>query len=711
MKKINTRTRLLSAFVAVMFTLTMLGAFPAIAAPQFGGFDPNVDQSGTVTPGTSQTTETPKFGGVSEDLPTVTPSESTETEKPDLSGGIQFDPADVTVGNTVYLNAPDGTNLKGMKVSAYQVLTESTDVNGYKEYRVTADFVEFFNKAGYIEAAKEAKGTVYVTYDADNNQLKYSTKYEYGAIRVSDDLDTGDFFEANLLAEILGEGDKNGMATKAADAQTISEYLRRYVKANDIEPGVTKTAKNGQDSITLPGLNDGYWFILSENAPAGVANVKTVLKATDGEDYRMDLKAEYPKFEKTVENNGESFDDGHGAFATVGDVLDYKISFAAHDMSEYTDAISFGLPEKYQSLYTFVIKDTMEHQVMSPSYFENDEDEEYPYYFMVTFEEFGQSVKFVDLTLAELRALELDGDYYPLSWIATVKNNGFDFELDFKVDQLQKLWTNNLVEAKFGQNVTLTVEYKAELTSDAVTKNGNHAEIEYSNDPKVPDQTVEDDDDTDVFTYGLNIDKKFSDGKGNFEDVVFNLYKAVQSTAGGFGLFDGALWDNFLGNGSSKNPAAPVVKKDGDAIVLQYNGEYYHTLDSYSTDHNLGIDLKLDKDGNLNIFGLAPGLYILEEVSTSDGYKLADKIVIWIDADGDTHVMKLGGVWEGSTWLNPVVDEENGRQYFDFEVLNQKGFDLPSTGGMGILLFGIGGVLLIAAAAYILLSQRKREEA
>ena len=46
--------------------------------------------------------------------------------------------------------------------------------------------------------------------------------------------------------------------------------------------------------------------------------------------------------------------------------------------------------------------------------------------------------------------------------------------------------------------------------------------------------------------------------------------------------------------------------------------------------------------------------------------------------------------------------------YFKFEVENQKGFSLPETGGMGTYLFTIGGIVIMAGAAFALIAMKKR---
>ena len=46
--------------------------------------------------------------------------------------------------------------------------------------------------------------------------------------------------------------------------------------------------------------------------------------------------------------------------------------------------------------------------------------------------------------------------------------------------------------------------------------------------------------------------------------------------------------------------------------------------------------------------------------------------------------------------------------YVNTTVINNKGFSLPETGGMGTYLFTIGGIVIMAGAAFALIAMKKR---
>ena len=49
-----------------------------------------------------------------------------------------------------------------------------------------------------------------------------------------------------------------------------------------------------------------------------------------------------------------------------------------------------------------------------------------------------------------------------------------------------------------------------------------------------------------------------------------------------------------------------------------------------------------------------------------------------------------------------------GDGYVSTTVTNNKGFNLPSTGGMGTYIFTIAGLVIMAGAAFLLIASKKR---
>lgn len=224
----------------------------------------------------------------------------------------------------------------------------------------------------------------------------------------------------------------------------------------------------------------------------------------------------------------------------------------------------------------------------------------------------------------------------------------------------------------------LEVTYTATVTKDAITtgKDGvsNTAKLEFSNKPgsagtgttgetPAPEKPT-------FYTFNIKVDKTFDPvltGE-EYKKVIFSLTNAA-----------------------------------GTNVTLAANGGD----GKYIFDKNGTVTaLKLDADKNLTISGLAAGTYYLDETATAAGYNLLKgKIKIVISPTYDTNG-KITGYDNSTTY---VPDETNTATV---EVLNKKGFTLPSTGGQGMVALVAAGICLMAAMVVLMVSyMRKRRNA
>ena len=224
----------------------------------------------------------------------------------------------------------------------------------------------------------------------------------------------------------------------------------------------------------------------------------------------------------------------------------------------------------------------------------------------------------------------------------------------------------------------LEVTYTATVTKEAITtgKDGvsNTAKLEFSNKPgsegtgttgetPAPEKPT-------FYTFNIKVDKTFNPvltGE-EYKNVIFSLTNAA-----------------------------------GTPVTLATNGgDGKYIFDKNST----VTDLKLDADKHLTISGLAAGTYYLDETATAAGYNLLKgKIKIVISPTYDTNGKITG--YDNSTTYKP--DATNTATV---EVLNKKGFTLPSTGGQGMVALVAAGICLMAAMAALMVSyMRKRRNA
>lgn len=190
-------------------------------------------------------------------------------------------------------------------------------------------------------------------------------------------------------------------------------------------------------------------------------------------------------------------------------------------------------------------------------------------------------------------------------------------------------------------------------------------------------------DGTFVYTFKVKVHKIADDTQKGLKDVEFDLYK--------------------------KDENGIVTGKDAEALGLNPNKRWTKVNKE---------PLKTDANGNVEQGGLANGEYYLVETKTASGYNLLKapvKVTLSIQAETtwtDTYIYD-----ENGNMLKHTVDKKNttfsggdegGKTEYTVTVVNRKGFDLPTTGGFGTLLFSGIGVLLVVAGVGVLLSLKKK---
>ena len=122
-------------------------------------------------------------------------------------------------------------------------------------------------------------------------------------------------------------------------------------------------------------------------------------------------------------------------------------------------------------------------------------------------------------------------------------------------------------------------------------------------------------------------------------------------------------------------------------------------LKPFITDYEWGY---VDENGVLTFEGLGEGTYTITELVAPNGYNLLkDPITITITANATL---------EGCTWT--VKNGETGLtagadHLFAFDVENNSGTELPSTGGTGTTIFYILGSLLVVVAGVVLVTRKR----
>lgn len=193
-------------------------------------------------------------------------------------------------------------------------------------------------------------------------------------------------------------------------------------------------------------------------------------------------------------------------------------------------------------------------------------------------------------------------------------------------------------------------------------------------------------DSTFVYTFKVKVHKIADDTQKGLENVEFDLYKKDE-------------------NGTVTGAAAKALGLDPNEKWTKVNE----------------APLKTDANGYVEQGGLANGEYYLVETKTASGYNLLKAPVkVTLSIQAKTTWDETSVYDEHGNLLKHTVDkktttfsggDEGGKTEYTITVVNRKGFNLPTTGGFGTLLFSGIGVLLVVAGVGVLLSLKKKNRA
>lgn len=257
--------------------------------------------------------------------------------------------------------------------------------------------------------------------------------------------------------------------------------------------------------------------------------------------------------------------------------------------------------------------------------------------------------------------------------------------------------------------VTLTIKYEAALQPGAVATvegNSNTIKLSYSNqilptttpgeEPNPSENTIEDH--TFVYTFKIKIEKTAENKTTRLAGVKFDLYKSVKTA-------------DLTQQETNDSITNEVARKLGLPVSEDTTWVKITTLiTSDSEDPTI--------KGTAEYKGLADGTYYLVETETVDGYNLLSAPVkVELSVSAKTEWVKKSTYDEKGNLVKHDVTKKNTTfensqdattGYTLTTIINRKGFNLPTTGGFGTLLFSGIGVLLVVAGVGVLLSLKKK---
>ena len=458
-------------------------------------------------------------------------------------------------------------------------------------------------------------------------------------------------------------------AALAANATTVKNALEAAVKNGGV--AMTETDATGHTSAS--NMEQGLYLVVETRVPEMVTStcnpffVSLPMTTIDGSEWLYDLTV-YPKnqtgnpnLEKTVresksstgKNNGSLTDitDGfeHTATASVGDVVDYQIISTLPTITSKASSLSE---------YSYV--DTLSKDI---KYNKND----------VVIEFFRDSACTDKITTWDESSGKFTVVYEDTTNTMTIKMTETGLA---EINESESVYTDS-VKCGFS-DCTMRITYAATLTADAQmgdTDNPNTVTLTWKRTNTTYYDTLEDC--CHVYTYGIDVLKQFSDGKGSVQNVKFLLHNDTDDCYIIADLKDGVYY------------AKGFTSKKSDATTFIPNSS-----------------------GHIVVKGLEDDSYSLTEIATDKGYVLlkeAVKIVIKTSENGACEKCGAKLLTASATVNGKDVTMSDGNAIVPLTVVNNPGFDLPKTGGYGTWMFTIGGVALLGAAAFIVVKSRKHK--
>lgn len=460
----------------------------------------------------------------------------------------------------------------------------------------------------------------------------------------------GEWLDADNETGVLTTG-ADGKISVSGLTKGVYAFVETEVNANDgyiLDSGIAYVFKIGDNGEMVAATEDD---VVNEKYPEKATSFDfTAFNATE-----VKVKNYKPDFKKEITGKKDA-DYG------IGDDVPYTLTV--------------NVPENVAKLKTFTVSDEM-----------NSDQLVYNKDAVVK----GKKTDNTEKTFTE------NGEY-TLTETTVVGKSGFTIVFD----------TKEIAEYAGG---TITITYSAKLQKDASVGevgNVNKADLKYS---KKTDITTEEDppydihDEAVVYTFKTGILKKGDSADGKLlENVEFTLYKKVDPEKDKINAAGTAV--------TFKGANKPILTPE-EAVAKKLNATVSDKSKWFAV-----MTLKTDGNGEAVANGLPTGEYKLVETKTHEGYNLltepvdANLTLDYTTTWSDTKTFdSTGKLIKHDYNTTEVKNGETPYNYAAIVIINRKGFNLPTTGGFGTLLFSGIGVLLVVAGVGVLLSLKKKNRA
>ena len=617
-----------------------------------------------------------------------------------VSTGV-YDEAGVNnvLGSGTYSTLGNGETGYGYAIKGVEfTYAKVADIFQYGETETTDGHVEI------LYAVDKAKGADFLkTLGLADGKNRYEK---------ADALDeTKYFYQSDVLISALSAG-------LSANSTTVKNAMERYAATN----GTAMPLTDSYGKSKVENLPLGLYLVAETKVPEMVVSTTDPFlvsvpmtsvngtNATDGGTHWIYDITLYPKnltgipsLEKTLReakaDTGKTDDYTHTGTASAGDTIDYQIISTLPSITSestylscytFVDTLSKGLTyNKGDVVLEFFTDSACTDSVAKWT----EADGKFAVAYNTT--DAGESVMIIEMTAAGLNEINTSKAVYSG---ASMVNSGYS-------------------------DCTLRITYAAKMdsSSDLVfgdKGNDNKVVLTWKRSSQNYYDTLVDD--CHVFSYGIDLTKLFSDGKGDFTKVEFLIQNRTDSY--------------FV--------KAELNKNDGVYYVVD------HVTDKAEATRFVPVKTA-DAQGRIIVKGLEDDTYTMTEVRTDSGYVMLkqgiDVVISQKNTDasctiygsdvlgliqndpryasiihdnGNLHNMPQKHLEHKLLTASAAVDgkkvtmlEDNGSVNAEapLTVVNTRGFVLPKTGDNGTLLITLAGVLLMAGSVTVLLILNKKK--
>ena len=509
-----------------------------------------------------------------------------------------------------------------------------------------------------------------------------------------------------------------------ANATTVKNALEKYAHDNH---GVAMTETDAYGHTSASDLPLGLYLLIETRVPEMVTDTTapffvslpmTSVNGTNANDggtrwiydvtmYPKNLTG-IPSLEKTLRENkndtgkhgGSATDitDGyaHTGTASAGDTIDYQIistlpsiTSAASYLTDYSfvDTLSKGVSYKKGDVVLEFFKDDACTDKVATWTEQSDR-------FLVSYNTAanGDSVMTITMTASGLNEINTSKAVYTED---SMVNSGYS-------------------------DCTLRITYQGVMNSDSTVTYGNAGNPNSvvltwkRSNTSYYDTLV---DDCHVYIYGIDITKRFSDGKGDMSRVEFIVHNDTDNyfLTGKLNESEG-VWYVTGHVAEEKDATHFIPTKEGKLIIKGVEDDSY-TMTEVRTDNAYtllknSISVIITQKESDKLCGIY-GTDVLGLVQNDPRYADVDPGLFHnMPQKHLEHKLLTASATVDKNKVNMTKDGNSENAYVPFTVINTRGFDLPQTGGEGNWLFPVIGLCGLAlCVGGMLLVMRKKPKA